>query len=67
MVRTPPERGKHTDYIVTLRAPATPDDPQGILRLKRWLKRSWRAYGLRCVNYGIASLDRDAEGEGGGR
>jgi len=67
MVRTPPPPGKptHTDYIITLRAPATPDDPDGIQRLRRWLKRSWRAYSLRCISIGRAALDRDAEGKGG--
>jgi len=43
-----------TRYIITLEAPVTPDDPDGIQRLKRWLKRSWRDYALRCVSIGLA-------------
>jgi len=44
-----------TRYTVTLEAPSTPSDQDGIQRLKRWLKRSWRDYALKCVDIGLAA------------
>jgi len=54
-----------TRYIVTLESPAIPGDEDGIQRLKRWLKRSWRDYALKCVDIGLiatkpASANADA-------
>jgi len=56
-----------TRYIVTLEAPAIPGDEDGIQRLKRWLKRSWRDYALKCVDIGLiatkpASANADTTG-----
>jgi hypothetical protein len=36
------------DYRVTLRP--LRDDVPAIIRLRRWLKRSLRGYGLRCLH-----------------
>jgi hypothetical protein len=41
-------------FTVTLEAPPTADDPDGVRRLRRFLKRAWRDWGLRCVDLGYA-------------
>lgn len=35
-------------FIVTLEPPAGDSDSEAVQRLRRFLKRAWRAYGLKC-------------------
>jgi hypothetical protein len=47
------------EFVLRLRAPADPSDVDGIRRLRRALKKLWRAYGLKALE--CRPVEEDSE------